>query len=346
MPASVDRGRNPAPPTCTRLTARGRGPARDPLRPRTGPPRGLVTTVEHLGDLVDALGPRRGVASRRAQVDMPKAGGDLVDGDARLEQVGGPVGAERMRVRQPLGHSSGVAVAAHEPVHGDGGEGERVLVAMATEADEQRLLVEQPDPARERMHRGPRIECLLNGLGDRDLALTAALAVDVEAVVAGVGTRAPQVPSAEAAQLRGPQATVAQDPQEGDMLRRNIALYVALRTMLRSVLEREGDRPAYALRARIGERGDSGRWVVNATYFEPGWHLQRSDKARSRVARLDQQLRRRRHGTQRCVLDRTAAESQGPCPLPPSGMVLAFVASLQLTRNMLRRRGPISRKRR
>ena len=49
-------------------------------------------------------------------------------------------------------------MTAHEPVHGDGGEGERLLVAVAAEAHEQRLLVEQPNTARERMHfdRTPR----------------------------------------------------------------------------------------------------------------------------------------------------------------------------------------------
>ena len=65
------------------------------------------------------------------------------------------------------------------------------------------------------MDRSPRLERALNGLGNRDLALTPALAMDVEPVVAGVGTRTAQVPGAQAAQLRGPQATVAQDPQEG-----------------------------------------------------------------------------------------------------------------------------------
>ena len=123
------------------------------LRPPTRPPGGVVAAIEHLGDLIDALGPRGGVAGGGAQVDVPEPRGDLVDGDAGLEQVGGPVGPERVRVREPLGHAGGLAVAAHEPVHGDGGEGERVLVAVAAEAHEQRLLVEQPDAAGERMDR-------------------------------------------------------------------------------------------------------------------------------------------------------------------------------------------------
>jgi hypothetical protein len=36
--------------------------------------RDLVATVEHLGDLVNTLGPRGGVARGRAQVDMPEPG--------------------------------------------------------------------------------------------------------------------------------------------------------------------------------------------------------------------------------------------------------------------------------
>jgi len=44
--------------------------------------------VEHLGDLVDALGPRGGVAGGGAQADPREPRGDLVDGDAGLEQAG------------------------------------------------------------------------------------------------------------------------------------------------------------------------------------------------------------------------------------------------------------------
>ena len=119
-----------------------------------------------------------------------------------------------MRVREPLGHARGQAVAAHEPVHGDGREGERLLVAVAAEADEQRLLVEQPDAARERMDFRPRLERLLDGLGHGDLALAAALAAHVQAVVAGVGARAAQVPRAQAAQLGRAQPAVAEHPQQ------------------------------------------------------------------------------------------------------------------------------------
>ena len=125
-----------------------------------------------------------------------------MDGDAGLEQVGGPVGAERVGVREPVGHAGGMAVAAHEPVHSDSGEGARVPVAVAAEADEQRLLVEQPDTAGERMDRDPGLQCVLDGLGDRDLALPAALAAHVEAVVAGVGARPSAIRSRPAARNR------------------------------------------------------------------------------------------------------------------------------------------------
>jgi hypothetical protein len=101
-----------------------------------------VAAIEHVGDVVDALGPRGGVAGGRAQVDVPDPGGDLMDGDAGLEQVGGPVGPQGVRVREPIGDARGLAVAAHEAVHGDGGKGERLLIAVAAEAHEQWLLVE------------------------------------------------------------------------------------------------------------------------------------------------------------------------------------------------------------
>jgi hypothetical protein len=53
------------------------------------------------------------------------------------------------------------------------------LIAMAAEAHEQRLLVEQADAARERMDCRPRLERLLNRFGNRDFALAPSLAVDI-----------------------------------------------------------------------------------------------------------------------------------------------------------------------
>jgi hypothetical protein len=45
-------------------------------------------------------------------------------------------------VREPLRQASGRAAAAYEPVDADGGEGERLLVSVAAEPDEEGLLVE------------------------------------------------------------------------------------------------------------------------------------------------------------------------------------------------------------
>ena len=46
-------------------------------------------------------------------------------------------------MREPRGHPGGLAVAADEPVYGDRGDGERLLIAVTAETHEQRLLVEQ-----------------------------------------------------------------------------------------------------------------------------------------------------------------------------------------------------------
>ena len=125
----------------------------------------MVTAVKHLGDLIDPFGARGGEAGSRAEVDVPEPRGDLVDGDAGLEQVGGPVGPECVWVREPLGYAGGPARAPDEAVHRDGGEGERILIAVAAEAHKQRLLVEQPDTPRERMDCRPRLERLRTASG-------------------------------------------------------------------------------------------------------------------------------------------------------------------------------------
>jgi hypothetical protein len=119
-----------------------------------------VAAIEHVGDVVDLLRSRGGVTGGGAQVDVPEPGGDGVHGHAGLEQVRGPVGAQRLRVREPLGHAGGCAAAAHEPVHADRGEGEGLFVTVAAEADEQGVLVEQGDPAGERVDVQPRLERL------------------------------------------------------------------------------------------------------------------------------------------------------------------------------------------
>ena len=124
-----------------------------------------------------------------------------------------------MRVRQPLRHADALAVTTHEPVHRDRGGGRGYLIAMASQTHEQRLLLEQANAARERMHRRPRLEGLLDGQGHGDLALAAALAMDVQPVVAGVRPRTAQVAGPQAAQLGRAQPAVAEHPQDRDMLR-------------------------------------------------------------------------------------------------------------------------------
>jgi hypothetical protein len=69
-----------------------------------------------------------------------------VNRDAGLETLGGPVGAQRVRVREPLGHAGGRAAAPHEPVYTDGGEGEGLLVTVAAEADDSGCSSSSPTP--------------------------------------------------------------------------------------------------------------------------------------------------------------------------------------------------------
>jgi hypothetical protein len=110
-----------------------------------------VAAVEHVGDLVDLLGAWGAVAGGGPQVDVPEPGGDRVHWHAGLEAVGGPVGAQRVRVRDPLRHARRQAAAAHKPMDADGGKGERLFVSVTAEPHEQRLLIEHPDAAGERV---------------------------------------------------------------------------------------------------------------------------------------------------------------------------------------------------
>jgi hypothetical protein len=71
------------------------------------PPGGLMATVEHVGDVVDAFGTWSGIACGCAQIHMPQASGHLVNRNARLETMGGPVGPERVRVREAIGNAGG-----------------------------------------------------------------------------------------------------------------------------------------------------------------------------------------------------------------------------------------------
>jgi hypothetical protein len=144
---------------------------------------GLVAAVQHVGDVVDLLGTWGGVPGGGQQVDVPEPGRDGVHRHAGLEAVRGPVGAQRVRVRQPLRHAGGRAAATHEPVHADSGQGEGLLVPVTAQPHEQGLLVEQPDAAGEGMDLQPRLERLLHGQRHRDLALATALAAHEQAIV-------------------------------------------------------------------------------------------------------------------------------------------------------------------
>jgi hypothetical protein len=107
---------------------------------------GLMAAVEHVGDLVDLLQACGGVAGGGPQVDVPEPGRDRVHRHARLQAMGGPVGTQRVRVAEPLGHASGHAAAAYEPVHAHGGQGERLLVSVAAQPDKQRGSSSNPTP--------------------------------------------------------------------------------------------------------------------------------------------------------------------------------------------------------
>jgi hypothetical protein len=174
-----------------------------------------VAAVEHVGDVLDLPGPHRGVAADGPQVGVPEAFGDVVDRDAVIEQGGRPVGAQRVRMAEPLGDPGRQAVAADELVHRLRGERlGRLCAGVAAESHEQGLLVAQPAAAGEPVRREPRLERGERLLGDRDLAFGAALAADVEAAVAGVRSRGAQVARLELAQLRRAEAAVAQDAQQ------------------------------------------------------------------------------------------------------------------------------------
>jgi hypothetical protein len=88
-----------------------------------------------------------GVPGGGAEVGVPEPCGDGVHGHAASRQWVAPVGAQPVRVRAARARRRPRAAAAHEPVHADGGEGERFFVSVTAEPHEQRLLVEQPDAA-------------------------------------------------------------------------------------------------------------------------------------------------------------------------------------------------------
>ena len=106
--------------------------------PSPRPPGGLIAAVEDVGDVVDAFGTRRGISRGGAQVDVTEASRDLVDRDARLETVGGPVGPERVGMSEAVWHAGGQAFAVHEAVDGLTRECDRVLMDVTADPHEQR----------------------------------------------------------------------------------------------------------------------------------------------------------------------------------------------------------------
>lgn len=66
-------------------------------------------------------------------------------------------------------------------------------MGMAPQAHEQRMLIAQSDPARQRVDLDPGVNGLLHRVRNRHLALAAALAAHEQPEVAGVGARAAQI---------------------------------------------------------------------------------------------------------------------------------------------------------
>ncbi len=177
-------------------------------------PGGLVAAIEHIGDLIDALRTRSGVTSGGAQIDVTEAGRNLVDADPGLEAVRGPVGPQRVWVREPLRYASDTAGAADKPVHSLGRESDRILVGVTTQPHEQRMLITQPNPTGERMNLDPRVDRLLHCLGHRDLTLAPTLTAHEQPEVSSVRARSAQILGTQTTQLGRAQPTVAQHPQQ------------------------------------------------------------------------------------------------------------------------------------
>jgi len=115
---------------------------------------------------------------------VSEAGFDPLDRYAVLDQGGGVVAAQRVRVREPVGHSGVLGVAAEDLR-------ERLLRyrparAVAREPNEDRLLVREPATAALRVHAQPRVEHSLSVRGNGDLALDVALTPDEQVMMDAV----------------------------------------------------------------------------------------------------------------------------------------------------------------
>jgi hypothetical protein len=86
--------------------------------PCSASPGCLVAAVEHLGDVVEPFGARGGIPRCGAQIDVPEASRDLMDRNAGLQAVGGPVRPERVGVRKTIRDPGGQTVTADQAVDG------------------------------------------------------------------------------------------------------------------------------------------------------------------------------------------------------------------------------------
>lgn len=138
--------------------------------------RDLVAAVEDVDELIAVLGPHDGVAPGRREVGVPEPGLNNMNGHAVLKRTGGPVGTQRVRVAESLGHPGLGGGAVDDLVDRLGGEPSGLLgAAVASEAHEDELVIPEPATARERVNRQPRRQRGVSRGGHVDLALHAAL---------------------------------------------------------------------------------------------------------------------------------------------------------------------------
>lgn len=64
-----------------------------------------MAAVGDVGDVVDSLRAVSGIAARGAQVGVPEPRRHDMHRNAGLQQVPGPVGAQRVRMREALKHA-------------------------------------------------------------------------------------------------------------------------------------------------------------------------------------------------------------------------------------------------
>jgi hypothetical protein len=78
---------------------------------------------------------------------MPETSRDLMDRNAGLQTMGGgPLGPERVRVRETVRDPSGQTVAADQSVDGLSRQRDRALLRVTAQRHEQQVLITQPTP--------------------------------------------------------------------------------------------------------------------------------------------------------------------------------------------------------